>query len=132
MEFNKLLEIAKKYINPREISPFVEGGQVSCAILTDKGNVYYGISILSKCSQGLCAERNAANQMITHNESKIVKLVCVDKYNKLRYPCGACREFLMQLHKDNKDMHILTDMETEEYVTLKELLPNWWGEGRFE
>jgi len=131
MNFNELLEVSKKYVNERDVSPFVEAGQVSSAILTDKGNVYYGVCILSKCSQGLCAERNAANQMITHNESKIVKLVCIDKKGSLRYPCGSCREYLMQLNKDNKDMQILTNIETQEYVTLKELLPNWWGEGRF-
>lgn len=132
MEFNELLEVARKYLNPRDISPFVEGGQVSSAILTEAGNVYYGVCILSKCSQGLCAERNAANQMITNNESKITKLVCIDKANVLRYPCGSCREFLMQLHKDNKDIKILTNIETQEYIALKELLPHWWGEGRFK
>ncbi|PKK95750.1 MAG: cytidine deaminase [Tenericutes bacterium HGW-Tenericutes-4] len=131
MEFNELLDIAKKYINPRDISPFIEGGQVSSAILTEKGNIYVGVCILTRCSQGLCAERNAANQMVTHNESKITKLVCVDKLGKLRYPCGSCREYLMQLHKDNANMLILTNIEKNEFTTLKELLPFWWGEGRF-
>lgn len=132
MGFQKLIDTAKQYINPRQISPFVEGGQVSSAIETEEGNVYAGICILSKCSQGLCAERNAANQMLTHGESKITKLVCIDKAGATRLPCGSCREFLMQLHPDNKEMRILTNQQTGEFVTLGELLPHWWGEGRFK
>jgi len=132
MDFEKLILTAKQYINPRQISPFVEGGQVSSAIETERGNVYAGICILSKCSQGLCAERNAANQMLTHGESKITKLVCIDKTGAIRLPCGSCREYLMQLHADNKNMQLLTNQESGETITLGELLPSWWGEGRFD
>ena len=46
-------------------------------------------------------------------------------------PCGACREFLMQLDKDNKDMEILTDYETRTTIKLAEVLPNWWGNKRY-
>ena len=46
-------------------------------------------------------------------------------------PCGACREFLMQLNKDNKDIEILTDYETRKTIRLSEVLPNWWGDKRY-
>lgn len=132
MTFEELVVTAKKYINPKQFSPFIEGGQVASAILTEDGNVYVGICILTKCSQGTCAERNAIQNMLTHNETKIKKLVCVDKSNQVRLPCGACREYLMQLDKESKEIQILTDMNTGAYVTLKELHPGWWGEGRFD
>lgn len=47
-------------------------------------------------------------------------------------PCGACREFLMQLNIKNKDMEIMVDYENRETVTLEKLLPDWWGMCRYE
>ena len=47
-------------------------------------------------------------------------------------PCGACREFLMQLSPDSGDIEILTDLESRSTVRLKELVPDWWGYGRYQ
>lgn len=41
-------------------------------------------------------------------------------------PCGACREFMMQLSKDSGNIEILTDFEARKTIRLKELLPDWW------
>ena len=46
-------------------------------------------------------------------------------------PCGACREFLYQLNEEKENMEIMVDYEKRETVTLKELLPNWWGKDRY-
>lgn len=46
-------------------------------------------------------------------------------------PCGACREFLYQLNEENEDTEILVNYETRETVTLKELMPDWWGIERY-
>ena len=45
--------------------------------------------------------------------------------------CGACREFLYQLNEENEDTEILVNYETRETVTLKELMPDWWGKERY-
>lgn len=47
-------------------------------------------------------------------------------------PCGACREFLMQLDRENANMEILTDYESRKTVLLKDVIPNWWGEKRYK
>jgi cytidine deaminase len=47
-------------------------------------------------------------------------------------PCGACREYMMQLDKNSGEIEILLNLETKEIVKLKELIPNWWGESRFK
>ena len=47
-------------------------------------------------------------------------------------PCGACREYLMQLDKNSKDIEILDNLATKEVVRLEELVPKWWGYERFE
>ena len=46
-------------------------------------------------------------------------------------PCGACQEFFYQLNEANEDMEIMVDYEKRETVTLKELMPNWWGKERY-
>ena len=46
-------------------------------------------------------------------------------------PCGACREFFLQLSEKNKDMEIMADYAKRETVTLGELMPDWWGAYRY-
>ena len=127
-----LISKAKEVLNPRVISPFIEGGQVAAAILTKDGNIYTGVSIDTACTLGVCAERNAIHNMITNGESIIEKLVCIDSQGNIDYPCGACRELMMQLDKNSKDIKFLTNLDTYEYITMEELIPNWWGYSRFE
>lgn len=46
-------------------------------------------------------------------------------------PCGACREFLMQLSYENRNIEIMTDYKSRQFVLLGELIPGWWGEERY-
>jgi cytidine deaminase len=130
--FKKLYDIALKKINPRIISPFIEARGVSAAVLTENGNVYTGVCIDTASSLGMCAERNAIANMITNGESRIIKLVCCFSDGKPGLPCGACREFLMQLDKDSGNIEILINYETMETVKLKDIMPMWRGESEFE
>ncbi len=116
----------------RVISPFVDAGGVAAAILTRGGNIYVGVCIDTCCSLGMCAERNAIANMITNGESEIDKVVAVMSDGRVGSPCGACRELMMQLSKDNAGIEILTDREKKTTVTLGELMPDWWGRERFE
>jgi cytidine deaminase len=129
--FKELYEIAKSKLNPRKISPLIEAGGVSAAILTENGNVYTGVCIDTACSLGMCAERNAIANMITNGESKIRKLVCCMTDGKVGTPCGACRELLMQLDKNSGNIDILLNYETMETIKLKDIIPMWWGDGEF-
>ena len=125
--YKKAIEVQ----NARIISPFIEGGQVSAALLTKQGNIYVGVCIDTASGLGMCAERNAIANMITHGESQINKIVAVMPNGKVGTPCGACREFLMQLDENSKDIEILLDLDSKKTITLKELMPDWWGEERF-
>jgi len=129
--FKDLYEIAKSKRNPRKISPLIEAGEVAAAILTDKGNVYTGVCIDTACTLGMCAERNAIANMITNGESKIVKLVCCSSDGIVGMPCGACREYLMQLDKDSGNIEILVNLDTMETVKLKDMIPRWWANEYF-
>ena len=129
--WNTLYNAARKVQNPRVVSPFIEAGGVAAAILTKAGNIYVGVCIDTASTLGMCAERNAIANMLTNGESQIDKVVAVMPDGKVGPPCGACREYMMQLDKDSGGIEILLDLQTRETVTLKELTPHWWGHSRF-
>ena len=128
--WEELIEKANKVRNKREVSGMVSAGQVSATILTKDHNIYTGVYIDTASSLGMCAERNAIANMITNGENEIIKLVCIDSKGNVGYPCGICREYLMQLSKSSKDIEILKNIDTHEIIKLEELIPNWWGYDR--
>lgn len=129
--WDTLYKAALQVQNGRTISPFIQAGGVAAAVLTRRGNIYVGVCIDTDCSLGMCAERNAIANMITNGESQITKVVAVMPDGGVGFPCGACREFMMQLDKDGGEIEILLDLETKKTVRLKELIPNWQGAERF-
>ncbi len=129
--WNELYNAAIRVQNDRTISPFIDAGGVAAAILTKSGNIYVGVCIDTASTLGMCAERNAIANMITNGESKIDKVLAVMRDGKVGSPCGACREYMMQLDKNSGETEVLLDLETEKTVRLKELIPDWWGTDRF-
>lgn len=129
--WEKMYKKARTVQNGREISPFIEAGSVAAAILTKQGNIYVGVCIDTASTLGMCAERNAIANMITNGESQIDKVVAVMPDGKVGSPCGACREYMMQLDSESSEIEILLDLETKKTVKLKELIPDWWGYDRF-
>lgn len=80
----------------------------------------------------MCAERNAIGNMITNGENQILKLLCVHSDGTVVPLCGACRECLMQLDFNDKNIEILLNFYPKQLITLEHLLPNWWGNKRWE
>ena len=112
----------------RRLSPFMEVGSVGAAILTDRGNIYTGICIDTACGLGMCAERSAIAAMISAGEHEIKKILCIMPDGSCGgTPCGACREFMMQLSADAPAIEVLTDTESFSTVALGEMVPDWWG-----
>ena len=128
--WDELYEHAKNVRNPRDVSGMISAGQVGAAILTKNHNICTGVCIDTASTLGMCGERNAIANMITNGENEIIKLVCVDSKGNVGSPCGACREYMMQLSKNSKDIEILKNIDTKEIVKLEELIPDWWGKGR--
>jgi cytidine deaminase len=129
--WEEMYKKARAVQNGREISPFIEAGGVAAAILTKGGNIYVGVCIDTASTLGMCAERNAIANMITNGESQIDKVVAVMPDGKVGSPCGACREYMMQLDRESGEIEILLDLETKKTIKLKELIPDWWGYDRF-
>lgn len=135
--WEKMYEKAKESYCPKDVSPFVYAHHVVCALESESGEIYTGFCIES-CSGvlNLCAERVAAlNMYVNSGQTKIKRLIVF--CGKPPYsggsgiPCGACREFFYQINEENENMQIMVDYDTKETVTLKELMPNWWGKERY-
>jgi len=135
--WQKLIEEAKKQYKPEEISPFITAHHVACALEAENGEIYSGFCIEGASGViALCAERVAALNMYIQSDQKVVKrLVCYidgEPDGKGGWtPCGACREFFMQLSDKNKDMEILLDAKTKSTIKLIDMLPDWWGWERY-
>ena len=111
----------------RRISSYVTCGEVSAAIRSKAGNIYTGVCIDTCSTLGICAERNAIFNMITHGEQEIDRVLCILPDGSSGAPCGACRELMVQLMPESyRGVQIMTDYRRERVVTLGELTPEWW------
>ena len=110
---------ARNVQSPRTISRLIEAGAVAAALLTEAGHIYVGVCLDTACSLGMCAERNAMANMITHGESRVTKMVAVMPDGKVGMPCGACREWMMQLDEAAGDIEILCDYDTKKVVRFQ-------------
>ena len=124
-QWEELFSRAKQVQNDRRISDSMEAGCVSAAIMTKSGNIYVGVCIDMNSSLGMCAERNAIANMITNGESQIAKVLAIMPNGACGAPCGACREFMMQLGVDPEEIRIMMDYNTKRVFTLKDLCPEW-------
>ena len=135
--WEKLYNAAKKEYHPEEISPFIEAHHVVCAIEAENGEIYTGFCIEGASGViNLCAERVAGLNMYIQSGQTVVKRMIAFRNEPPKanggMPCGACREFFLQLTDKNKDMEILTDYENRKTVKLIELMPGWWGWKRYK
>lgn len=135
--WEKLIEEAKRQYCPEEISPFITAHHVACALEAEDGTIYGGFCIEGASGViALCAERVAALNMYIQSGQKVVKrLTCymdgVPDGTGGWTPCGACREFFLQLSDKNKDMEILLDYNKRTTIKLVDMIPDWWGWERY-
>lgn len=123
-EWKELYDLAKTQINPREISENMYVGSVAAAVLTKKGNIYTGVCIDTSSSLGMCAERNALSTMLANGENEVDKILSIYKDGTVMPPCGACREFMMQLGITAKEIEVLINNEGT-VKKLLELMPEY-------
>ena len=136
--WERLFDKAREEYHPEDVSPFIYAHHVVCAIESENGEIFTGFCVES-CSGvlNLCAERVAAlNMYVNSGQTKVKRLLAFR--DKAPYgegsgmPCGACREFLLQLNKENTDCEIMVDYDKRKTVKLSALLPDWWGEERYK
>ena len=135
--WEQLKQRAKEQYHPEEVSPFIYAHHVVCALQAQDGQIFTGFCIESASGvMNLCAERMAALNMYQQSGQTVVRRLIAFRDRPpfgggSGMPCGACREFFLQLSEKNRDMEILVDFETRETVRLESLVPNWWGWERY-
>ena len=120
----ELIKKAKDVAKFKKVSQDIRFGDVGCALITDKGNIYTGVSIHLYCGVGFCAEHSAIANMITNREYVIKKTVAVSSEGKIFPACGRCRELMYQINKKNKDTEVI--IGKNKTAKLKKLLPHYW------
>jgi len=101
-----------------------EIGGVGCALVTSRGNLFFGVNTQFDCGLGVCAEHSAIGSMITNSKTEIKTIVAVSSKGKVMPPCGKCRELVRQVNKKNANTLVI--LSKSKKIKLKELLPNMW------
>lgn len=123
---DELINKAKSIVKPHKVKHEFTASDCGCALVSDNGNIYLGVSIDTCSSMGFCAEHSAIAAMITAGEYKIKKIVAVLEDGVILPPCGRCREFMYQVDGENLDADVIIGKNI--VVKLKELLPHTWDE----
>ena len=133
-EDKELIEEAKEIIVKSSPVNLVDTGDVGCALITSKGNIFSGVCIGHYCGMGSCAEYQAIGNMISNGEKEIKTIVAVwynpkDKIYEVIPPCGKCREMIKMCCRKNMETEVIVSKSKK--VKLKELIPYAW-EGSLE
>lgn len=124
-EWEALYQAALAVAKPKKLSEQMEAGWVGAAVLGAGGRIYTGVCIDTACSLGFCAERAALAAMFTAGEYRAQRVCAVAADGRVLSPCGACREFMMQLGEGAGEIEVLLDREGRT-AKLRELMPEAW------
>jgi cytidine deaminase len=71
--------------------------KVGAAVLTEDGRIYVGCNV-ENASYGLsvCAERTAAFKAVSEGHRRVRMIAVTSNMEGIAYPCGACRQVLME------------------------------------
>lgn len=120
----ELIQKAGAITKPKKMRHGFTTSDCGSAILTDKGNVYLGVSIDTVSSMGFCSEHAAIANMVTNGEYVIKKCVAVIADGTIVAPCGRCREFMYQINDKNLEADIIVG--EGKIMKLRDLLPEPW------
>lgn len=99
--------------------------RVGAAVLTDDETVYSGCNI-ENASYGAtnCAERTAIFKAVSDGYTKIKAVAVIGDTLNYTYPCGICRQVIVEFAVD-ENIDIIIIKEENDYIIRKlyELLP---------
>ena len=121
---DELIEAAKAAME-RAYAPYSKF-RVGAALLGGSGTIHTGCNV-ENASYGLtiCAERAAVSNAVCAGEREIRAVAIVNSSGKPAYPCGACRQVLVEFMPAGGDVeiYIVSDGGVERHM-LSELLPH--------
>jgi len=130
----ELKELAKLAVDVRKnaYAPYSKF-HVGAALLTADGKVYTGVNIESASyTPTCCAERTAFAKAVSEGERNFVAIAVaggfMDKEAEYCYPCGVCRQVMVEFcnPKTFKVIMAKTGEEFKEHL-LDEILPYSFG-----
>jgi cytidine deaminase len=119
-------ELILKAIEARE-SAYVpySNFKVGAAVLTDDGSIFTGCNI-ENASYGAtnCAERTAIFKAVSEGHRTIRAIAIIGDPSTHTYPCGICRQVIVEFALD-ENMEIILVKNEKEYIIKKmdEILP---------
>jgi len=99
--------------------------KVGSAVLMEDGSIFSGCNI-ENASYGAtnCAERTAIFNAVSHGHKKIKALAVVGDPHNFTFPCGICRQVMVEF-AENKEIPIIMIKNKDEYMveTMEDILP---------
>ncbi|NLB20118.1 MAG: cytidine deaminase [Clostridium sp.] len=130
--YNDLIEAALEARN-FAYAPY-SGFPVGSSVMMEDGTIFTGCNV-ENASFGAtnCAERTAMFTAIAKGHQKMKALAVVGDLNTYTYPCGICRQVMVEF-AENPQIPIIIIKSKEEFLvkTLEELLPGAFTKGDLE
>ena len=127
-------ELIRLALEAREMSysPYSKY-MVGAALLAKDGKVYKGCNIENASySPTNCAERTAFFKAVSEGERQFEAIAVVGGYKgapkDYAYPCGVCRQVMMEFCNP-KEFRVISAVSEDEYIeeTLEQMLPHGFG-----
>lgn len=120
-DINRLIKEAKD-AKKKAVAPY-SGFMVGAAMVTDKGNIYYGCNIENPSLMlSFCAERVALINAMAEGENVFKAMAIVSDDKGYCFPCGACRQLLAEFAPDI-EIYLVSDKGIKKF-SVSELLPH--------
>ncbi len=103
--------------------------KVGASILVDDGKIFVGCNI-ENASYGAsnCAERTAIFKAVSEGYKSIYAICVVGSFDEYTYPCGICRQVMLEFANHN-DIPVIIAKDRENYLVhkLSEIIPFSFG-----
>lgn len=98
--------------------------KVGAALITEDGSIYTGCNV-ENVSYGAsnCAERTAIFKAVSEGHHTINMLAVVGDEKDYTYPCGICRQVILEFASEDFKMIIIKNEEEYMIKTLNEIMP---------
>lgn len=102
------------------------GFKVGAALLCRSGSVYPGTNVeFDAFSLTVCAERAAIFNAVSNGEKEFVKIAVATSSEKFKYPCGLCRQAMMEFNPKLEVILITKSKRTKRFI-LNEIMPKYF------
>ena len=117
---NTALKVMKNSYSPHS------GFKVGSALLSKNCKIFAGTNVeFDAFSLTVCAERAALFNGISGGEKKFSAIAIATSSDKFIYPCGLCRQALVEFNPDMEVILITKGKKVKSFI-LKDIIPNFF------